>query len=218
MVVSSSLLLTRGRGVASPELGDLVWLKEVQIGHVATPVRGMKGVVVLLAVVSEGGERWCTPRTTTLAMAPSSQGCSCRAEGLFCVQVGHEGVCCPSWQRQCLRSGYRPPGRMRKELCQLSATALVSMITTELAGSTSLVSLLVPRLQMDRGGTQDKGKGHRRVVAFLQIYPQVLVGRWLTAEARARTASPWRCKSPPGLTAGTRRSGAPRACFANISG
>lgn len=60
MVVSTSLLLTRGRGVAPPELGDLVWLKEVQIGHVATPARGVKGVVVLLAVASEGGERLCT--------------------------------------------------------------------------------------------------------------------------------------------------------------
>lgn len=107
----------------------------------------------------------CTPCTTTLATAPSSRGCSCRAEGIFCVQVGHEGVCCPSWRRRCLRSGYRPPRWMRKELCQLSATSLVSMITTELAASTSLMSLLVPRLQMHPGGAQEKGKGLKRTIA-----------------------------------------------------
>lgn len=87
-------------GDIAPEPGGLLWPKEVQRRHIPTHALGMKGVVVLQAVASEGGvESVYPPYTTIPAMVPSSWGYSCRTEGLFFLQGGREGVCCPSWQR-----------------------------------------------------------------------------------------------------------------------
>lgn len=181
--------------------GGITRPKEVRTGHSHSPARG---------IASRVGQGFFTPTTPPWPRTPLP---GAAAAGL---------------------RGFSLSGRVTKEFSvlrargdayqvgtavpPLRATSSVFATTTEPAASPSLVSLHIPHLHARMGGRETRATeppSHRRVVAVVQRCPQGLAGRWLIAEVRARTASPWRCRNPRAPTAGTRRWGAPRGCCAS---